>query len=139
MLNFEPADNYDYAGLDAVERNSCVGCNRKGVAKYYVIPKILFVHLPTTVKQYNCHDILMLCPACRARASPAQLAHVVRNGCCHCLFDRRHSLSRRCHSLSGHCHSLFGCGHCPRLYCQGRCQVGVRSNRKSGSRALKYP
>ena len=88
MLNFEPADNYDYAGLDAVERNSCVGCNRKGVAKYYVIPKILFVHLPTTVKQYNCHDILMLCPACRARASPAQLAHVVRNGRCHCLFDR---------------------------------------------------
>eukprot|EP00438_Fugacium_kawagutii_P019014 Skav234572 [mRNA] locus=scaffold2869:166626:168281:+ [translate_table: standard] len=74
QLNFTPADHYAYAGLDAAERNACVGCGAYGVARYYIIPRVFFAHLPQQCKSYNCHDVVMLCPKCRAIAEPAQLA-----------------------------------------------------------------
>ena len=73
-LHFTPTDHYDYAGLDAAERNACVGCGSYGVARYYIVPKVFFSHLPKECKSYNCHDVVMLCPRCRAIAEPAQLA-----------------------------------------------------------------
>lgn len=73
-LHFTPADHYDYAGLDAAERNSCVGCGSYGVARYYIIPRVFFAHLPQQCKSYNCHDVVMLCPKCRVIAEPAQMA-----------------------------------------------------------------
>eukprot|EP00927_Polykrikos_kofoidii_P068684 TRINITY_DN64013_c0_g1_i1.p1 TRINITY_DN64013_c0_g1~~TRINITY_DN64013_c0_g1_i1.p1 ORF type:complete len:546 (+),score=97.90 TRINITY_DN64013_c0_g1_i1:44-1639(+) len=75
-LNFSPNDNYEYAGLDAVERNACVGCNSSGVARYYVVPRVFFTHLPSHCKSYNCHDVVMLCPSCRATAEKPQLERV---------------------------------------------------------------
>ncbi|CAK9002629.1 Exonuclease 3'-5' domain-containing protein 2 (3'-5' exoribonuclease EXD2) (Exonuclease 3'-5' domain-like-containing protein 2) [Durusdinium trenchii] len=73
-LHFTPTDHYAYAGLDAAERNACVGCGSYGVARYYIIPRVFFCHLPQKCKSYNCHDVVMLCPRCRAIAEPAQLA-----------------------------------------------------------------
>lgn len=75
-LHFQPKDNYDYAGLDAAERNACIGCGTSGVARFYIVPRIFFAHLPQTCKSYNCHDVVMLCPACRAKTEPPQLARV---------------------------------------------------------------
>jgi len=75
-LHFQPKDNYGYAGLDATERNACIGCGTSGVARFYVVPRIFFAHLPRTCKSYNCHDVVMLCPACRAISEPPQLARV---------------------------------------------------------------
>lgn len=74
QLNFTPTDHYAYAGLDAAERNACVGCASYGVARYYIIPRVFFAHLPQQCKSYNCHDVVMLCPKCRAIAEPAQLS-----------------------------------------------------------------
>ncbi|CAJ1398632.1 unnamed protein product [Effrenium voratum] len=74
QLNFTPTDHYAYAGLDAAERNACVGCGAYGVARYYIIPRVFFAHLPQQCKSYNCHDVVMLCPKCRAIAEPAQLS-----------------------------------------------------------------
>merc|ERR1719174_1162001 len=76
QLHFRPLDRYDYAGLDAAERNACVGCGSSGVARYYVVPHMFFVHLPDVCKSYNCHDVVMLCPRCRFKAEPAQEALV---------------------------------------------------------------
>lgn len=76
LLHFTPPDRYDYAGLDAAERNACVGCGCSGVARFYVIPHIFFVELPDSCKSYNCHDVVMLCPLCRFKAEPAQFRHV---------------------------------------------------------------
>ncbi|CAE7229055.1 EXD2 [Symbiodinium microadriaticum] len=73
-LNFTPTDHYEYAGLDAAERNACVGCGSYGVARYYIVPKVFFSHLPEACKSYNCHDVVMLCPRCRAIAEPAQMS-----------------------------------------------------------------
>jgi len=75
-LHFNPQDHYGYAGLDVAERNACVGCGAGGVARFYVIPKVFFHRLPQKCKSYNCHDIVMACPACRAKAEPPQLARV---------------------------------------------------------------
>ena len=73
-LHFTPTDHYEYAGLDAAERNACVGCGSYGVARYYIVPKVFFSHLPEACKSYNCHDVVMLCPRCRSIAEPAQLS-----------------------------------------------------------------
>eukprot|EP00929_Paragymnodinium_shiwhaense_P052088 TRINITY_DN26119_c1_g4_i2.p1 TRINITY_DN26119_c1_g4~~TRINITY_DN26119_c1_g4_i2.p1 ORF type:complete len:575 (-),score=139.07 TRINITY_DN26119_c1_g4_i2:594-2318(-) len=75
-LHFSPIDRYDYAGLDAAERNACVGCGSSGVARYYVVPRVFFVHLSQDCKSYNCHDIVMLCPSCRAIAEAPQLERI---------------------------------------------------------------
>lgn len=73
-LHFAPTDHYAYAGLDAAERNACVGCGSYGVARYYIVPRVFFAHLPKSCKSYNCHDVVMLCPRCRSVAEPAQLS-----------------------------------------------------------------
>mmetsp|Transcript_40782 Transcript_40782/g.93903 ORF Transcript_40782/g.93903 Transcript_40782/m.93903 type:complete len:547 (-) Transcript_40782:27-1667(-) len=73
-LHFTPADHYEYAGLDVAERNACVGCGARGVARFYIIPRLFFTHLPDKCKSYNCHDVVMLCPKCRSKVEPAQLA-----------------------------------------------------------------
>ena len=73
-LHFAPTDHYAYAGLDAAEQNACVGCGSYGVARYYIVPRVFFAHLPKSCKSYNCHDVVMLCPRCRSVAEPAQLS-----------------------------------------------------------------
>mmetsp|Transcript_70510 Transcript_70510/g.168891 ORF Transcript_70510/g.168891 Transcript_70510/m.168891 type:complete len:552 (+) Transcript_70510:54-1709(+) len=73
-LHFTPTDHYEYAGLDAAERNACVGCGAHGVARFYIIPRLFFMYLPEKCKSYNCHDVVMVCPKCRAKAEPAQTA-----------------------------------------------------------------
>eukprot|EP01065_Artemidia_motanka_P005650 TRINITY_DN1272_c0_g1_i1.p1 TRINITY_DN1272_c0_g1~~TRINITY_DN1272_c0_g1_i1.p1 ORF type:complete len:448 (+),score=156.11 TRINITY_DN1272_c0_g1_i1:661-2004(+) len=76
QLKFRPTDHYDYAGLDAAERNACVGCGKQGVARYYIVPRVFFALLPDTAKAYNCHDIVLLCPRCRRTAERPQLTRV---------------------------------------------------------------
>lgn len=73
-LNFAPLDRYVNLGPERVDRNSCVGCASGDVARCYVVPRVFLVHLPLAWKSSNCHDIVLLCPRCRAKVDHHQVA-----------------------------------------------------------------
>lgn len=71
-LNFVPLDRYADLGHENADRNGCVGCGADDVARFYVVPRQFFQHLPISWKASNCHDVVLLCPRCRSHIEQPQ-------------------------------------------------------------------